>query len=146
LKITDGRVIADFARDVLEGRDIVMLSDGSPRRTFCYATDAVTGYYKVLVRGHHGEAYNIGIDQPEISMAQLAQYVVDASSRLFGYSGKVVLGKANEADYLVDNPNRRCPNINKARTELGFDPKVLVPEGIERSLVWYRYNRNADAA
>lgn len=146
LKITDGRVIPDFARDVLAGRDIVMLSDGSPRRTFCYATDAVTGYYKVLVRGRHGEAYNIGNDRPEISMAQLAQYVVEASSRLFGYTGKVVLGKATEADYLIDNPNRRCPNIDKARAELEFDPKVLVPDGIERSLVWYGHNRNADAA
>jgi dTDP-glucose 4,6-dehydratase/UDP-glucuronate decarboxylase len=50
LKITDGRVIPDFARDVLASRDIVMFSDGSPTRTFCYATDAITGY-KVLVRG-----------------------------------------------------------------------------------------------
>ncbi len=56
LKITDGRVIPDFARDVLAGRDIVMLSDGSPTRTFCYATDAIVGYYKVLVRGGAGEA------------------------------------------------------------------------------------------
>jgi len=44
LKITDGRVIPDFARDVLAGRDIVMLSDGSPTRTFCYASDAIAGY------------------------------------------------------------------------------------------------------
>ena len=73
LKITDGRVLPDFAKDVLAGRDIVMLSDGSPKRTFCYATDAITGYYKVLVRGRAGEAYNIGIDKPEISMAELAQ-------------------------------------------------------------------------
>ena len=70
LKITDGRVIPDFARDVLAGRDIVMLSDGSPKRTFCYATDAITGYYKVLVRGRPGEPYNVGIDRPEISMAR----------------------------------------------------------------------------
>ena len=70
LKITDGRVLPDFARDVLAGRDIVMFSDGSPTRTFCYATDAITGYYKVLVRGRDGESYNVGIDRPEISMAR----------------------------------------------------------------------------
>ena len=55
LKITDGRVIPDFARDVFAGRDIVMLSDGSPMRTFCYVADAVIGYLKVLVKGQPGE-------------------------------------------------------------------------------------------
>ena len=72
LKITDGRVIPDFAGNVLAGRDIVMFSDGSPKRTFCYATDAIAGYYKVLVRGGDGESYNVGIEKPEISMAELA--------------------------------------------------------------------------
>jgi nucleoside-diphosphate-sugar epimerase len=146
LKITDGRVLPDFARDVLAGRDIVMFSDGSPTRTFCYATDAITGYYKVLVRGRDGESYNVGIDRPEISMAQLAELVIANARDLFGYTGKVVLGKAAEADYLVDNPNRRCPVIDKAREQLGYDPKVLPDEGVYRSLVWYHHNPTADAA
>jgi nucleoside-diphosphate-sugar epimerase len=146
LKITDGRVIPDFARDVLEGRDVVMLSDGSPMRTFCYATDAIAGYYKVLVRGRPGEAYNIGIDRPEISMADLARMVVEQAHELFNYRGKVVLGRSAEADYLVDNPNRRCPVIDKARRELGFEPRVLVEEGVRRSLIWYYHNRVAEAA
>jgi nucleoside-diphosphate-sugar epimerase len=60
LKITDGRVIPDFSRNILANQDIVMLSDGSPKRTFCYAADAIVGYYKVLVRGRNGEPYNIG--------------------------------------------------------------------------------------
>jgi nucleoside-diphosphate-sugar epimerase len=146
LKITDGRVIPDFASNVLAGRDIVMLSDGSPRRTFCYATDAIIGYYKVLVRGGAGEPYNIGIDRPEISIAELARLVTREASGLFGYRGKVVLGQSSEADYLVDNPNRRCPVIDKARAQLDFNPKVLVEEGIRRSLTWYHYNRLAEAA
>ena len=146
LKITDGRVLPDFAKDVLAGRDIVMLSDGSPKRTFCYATDAIVGYYKVLVRGGNGEAYNIGIDRPEISVARLADTVVSTAQELFGYRGKVVLGKAKEADYLIDNPNRRCPIIDKARSQLGYDPKVLVDEGVRRSLIWYFHNQVAEAA
>ena len=146
LKITDGRVLPDFARDVLAGRDIVMLSDGKPTRTFCYATDAITGYYKVLVRGSPGEPYNIGIDRPEISMGQLADLVVTCARELFGYGGKVVRGKSSEADYLADNPNRRCPVIEKARTQLGYDPKVLVDEGVYRSLVWYHHNPVAESA
>jgi len=146
LKITDGRVIPDFARDIFAGHDIVMLSDGSPKRTFCYATDAVTGYFKVLVRGGNGEAYNIGIDKPEISMAALANLAKAAARDLFGYRGKVVLGNSAETDYLVDNPNRRCPVIDKARTELGFDPKVSIEDGIYRSLIWYSHNQIAAAA
>jgi dTDP-glucose 4,6-dehydratase/UDP-glucuronate decarboxylase len=146
LKITDGRVIPDFARDVLAERDIVMLSDGSPTRTFCYATDAITGYYKVLVRGGPGEPYNVGIDRPEISMASLAGVVIETARELFGYPGKVVLGRAAEADYLVDNPNRRCPVIDKAREQLGYAPRVLVDEGVYRSLVWYHHNPVAEAA
>ncbi|MEZ5499030.1 MAG: NAD-dependent epimerase/dehydratase family protein [Steroidobacteraceae bacterium] len=146
LKITDGRVLPDFARDVLAGRDIVMLSDGSPTRTFCYATDAITGYYKVLVKGHRGEPYNVGIDRPEISMADVARLVCQSASEQFGYRGKVVLGKARQADYLIDNPNRRCPKIDKAREHLGFDPRVSLEEGVRRSLIWYSHNREAAEA
>jgi nucleoside-diphosphate-sugar epimerase len=146
LKITDGRVLPDFARDVLAGRDIVLLSDGKPTRTFCYATDAIVGYYKVLVRGQAGEPYNIGIDRPEISMAELAQLVTRTAAELFGYRGKVVLGTAQQADYLIDNPNRRCPRLDKARAHLGFNPRILVEEGIRRSLIWYSHNQVAEAA
>lgn len=143
LKITDGRVLPDFAGNVLAGKDIVMLSDGAPKRTFCYATDAIAGYYKVLMNGGNGEAYNVGIETPEISMAELAQYVIGASKELFGYKGKVVLGKAKEADYLVDNPNRRCPVIKKAREQIGYDPQVSVQDGVYRSLIWYYHNQTA---
>jgi UDP-glucuronate decarboxylase len=146
LKITDGRVLPDFARNVFANEDIVMLSDGKPTRTFCYATDAIVGYYKVLVRGHNAEPYNIGIERPEISMAELARLVTQTARDLFGYRGKVVLGKAQQADYLIDNPNRRCPDIAKARTHLGFAPRVLPEEGVRRSLIWYSHNRTAEAA
>jgi nucleoside-diphosphate-sugar epimerase len=146
LKITDGRVFPDFARDVFAGRDISILSDGTPKRTFCYATDAITGYYKVLVRGHAGEPYNVGIERPEISMAQLAEHVRQSAAELFGYRGAVRLGTSTEAEYLIDNPNRRCPSIAKAREHLGFDPRVLVEEGVRRSLAWYLHNQTAEVA
>jgi UDP-glucuronate decarboxylase len=146
LKITDGRVLPDFARDVLNGNDIVMHSDGSPMRTFCYAADAITGYYKVLVKGHPGEAYNIGIERPEISMAQLADRVIATAHELFGYRGKLVRKASAELDYLVDNPNRRCPVIEKARSHVGYNPSILIDEGLRRSLIWYHYNRQAEEA
>jgi nucleoside-diphosphate-sugar epimerase len=146
LKITDGRVMPDLARNALANEDLVLLSDGSPTRTFCYATDAITGYYKVLVRGHKGEPYNVGIEKPEISMRKLAEIVADQAKSLFGYTGKVVLGKAKQSDYLIDNPNRRCPIITKSREHLDFQPRVLPEDGVRRSLIWYWHNRTAETA
>jgi nucleoside-diphosphate-sugar epimerase len=143
LKITDGRVIPDLCRDVLAGRDLVLHSDGTPTRTFCYAADAVTGYYKTLVHGHAGEAYNIGVEEPEISMRHLAETIADNARDLFGYTGTVAHRASEERDYLVDNPNRRCPVITKARAHLGYDPQIPLSEGIRRSLVWYSGHREA---
>jgi UDP-glucuronate decarboxylase len=140
MKINDGRVIADFCRAVIEGRDIVMFSDGSPTRTFCYVADAVIGYYKVLINGVAGEPYNIGADAPEISMRDLAYLVVQTGKSLFGYEGGVVLRQNPEADYLIDNPSRRCPDLSKARESLRYEPSVPLEEGIRRTLQWYAGN------
>ena len=144
LKITDRRVLPDFARDVFAGRDIVLLSDGSPTRTFCYISDSVTGYFKVLVRGRAGESYNIGTDAEEVPMLRLAEEVVRISSDKFGYTGKVVREVSSDVHYLTDNPNRRCPVITKAREELGYDPKVGFESGLERAMIWYSGNQVAE--
>ena len=144
MKITDGRVIADFARNILEGRDIVLLSDGSPTRTFCYVADAVAGYYKVLALGEPGEPYNIGVEGPEISMLELAQRVGAAGRELFGYAGTITAAESAEAVYLVDNPARRRPAIDKARERLAYDPSIGIEEGLRRTLLWYRDNQGGE--
>ena len=146
LKITDGRVIPDFARDILAGKDIIMLSDGAPKRTFCYVADAIVGYYKVLVNGRGGETYNIGVEAPEISIAELAERIVNIARELFGYQGKVIHQDSFDKEYLVDNPNRRCPSITKARAELNYNPQIPLEEGLRRSLIWYFDNREAEEA
>jgi nucleoside-diphosphate-sugar epimerase len=144
LKITDARVLPDFMRNVLAGEDVVMYSDGSPTRTFCYIADAICGYYKILTKGRPGEAYNIGVEKPEVSMAELAERVVALARDLLGYSGRVVRQTSGDADYLTDNPNRRCPVIAKAREELGYDPTISLDEGLKRSLVWYAHHPEAE--
>jgi nucleoside-diphosphate-sugar epimerase len=146
LKISDRRVLPDFARDVLAGRDIRLLSSGAPTRTFCYVADAVAGYYKILVRGRPGEPYNIGVEEPEVSMVETAEKVAKLARDLFGYEGQVVRGESEDPAYLVDNPNRRCPVIRKAREELGYDPRIPLDEGLRRSLLWYRDNADAEDA
>ena len=143
LKITDRRVLPDFARDLFAGRDLTLLSDGSPTRTFCYVADAVTGYFKILTRGRAGEAYNVGNEEPEISMADLAECLVGIARNTIGYEGRVVHRQSRERDYLADNPQRRCPVIAKAREELGFEPLVPLVEGLRRTLVWYADNQQA---
>ena len=127
----------------LAGRDIVIYSDGTPRRTFCYSADAIIGYYKVLVKGQAGEPYNIGIEKPEISMTELAQKTISTAKDLFDYRGRLIHDANPEGQYLVDNPNRRCPNIDKAREHLGYNPTIHVDEGLRRALIWYCHNQEA---
>jgi nucleoside-diphosphate-sugar epimerase len=140
LKITDGRVLPDFVRNVLANEDIELLSDGSPTRTFCYVADAVIGYFKILINGAPGESYNIGNEEPEISMLDLANNIANLSNEVLGYDGKVTKAISQDKNYLIDNPNRRCPIIKKAHDELGFLPKVSIEEGLKRSLIWYKTN------
>ena len=79
-------------------------------------------------------------------MADLAQRMVALCRELFGYQGRVIRKESPDKDYLVDNPNRRCPVIAKARAELGYDPRVSLDDGLHRSLVWYSGNREVSDA
>jgi len=144
LKITDKRAPPDFANDILNGRDIILLSDGSPTRTFCYIADAVIGYYKVLFNGQAGEPYNIGNDSPEVSIREFAQLNVSVAKALLNYHGDVKFASSADAEYLTDNPHRRCPDIGKARSQLHYEPSVSLEDGIRRSLIWYSENRIGD--
>ena len=137
LKLDDRRVVSDFARDILAGNDIVMLSDGTATRTFCYVADAIVGYFKVLVNGEPGDAFNVGIEEPEVSIGDFARAMADAGRELFGYDGQVTTAPPPDADYLADNPNRRCPVMTKAREKLGFEPAVELEEGLRKLLAWY---------
>jgi UDP-glucuronate decarboxylase len=143
LKITDRRVIPDFVRNILNGEDIVMYSDGSPTRTFCYIADAIVGYYKILINGKQGDAYNIGVPSPEISMRELAEKLVDIGREIVGYNGTILYRTSNDGHYLTDNPNRRCPDISKAASELGFAPEIDIDDGLRRTFIWYTGNKEA---
>lgn len=139
LKITDGRVISDFFRNVIANHDIVMYSDGNPTRTFCYISDAITGYLLALLCPVAGEVFNIGTNKPEISMREFAEIIIQAS----GKSLQVVCRSSNDPVYLKDNPNRRCPDISKARQVLNYRPKVGLEEGLSRLYQWYIANPEA---
>lgn len=139
MKINDKRVPADFAKAIYENKNINILSDGNPTRTFCYITDAITGYLKILLYGKY-DFFNIGIDFPEISIKELADIYVEVGSEIFDYDGKVAYEISEDVDYLTNNPERRCPNINKAKEILNYKPSIEVNEGVRRFLQFIKEN------
>lgn len=143
MKINDKRVPADFAKAIYEGRDIVILSSGAPTRTFCYIADAITGYLKILLYGKY-DYFNIGIASPEISIKELADIYVKAGKEIFGYDGNVVYKKSEDKEYLTHNPERRCPDITKAKEKLHYAPSVDVYEGIRRFLTFIKENSEGE--
>jgi dTDP-glucose 4,6-dehydratase/UDP-glucuronate decarboxylase len=139
LKLSDKRVIPDFFNNVIEGKKITIYSDGKTTRTFCYISDAITGYLQALLSSHNGEAFNIGTSSPEITMLELAQTIskVVNSSTQIEYEYQV----SSDTDYLTDNPQRRCPDITKAKTLLGYKPLVDLEEGLTRIYNYYKDNK-----
>lgn len=139
MNVNDKRLPADFAKAVIEGRDLEILSDGSPTRTFCYISDAINGYLKVLLHGKF-DYFNIGMDNPELSVKQFAELFNEQGRRIFDYKANISFKVSADKEYLTDNPNRRCPDIAKARTILNYDPSVLVKDGIGRYLEFLHIN------
>ncbi|WP_407119840.1 NAD-dependent epimerase/dehydratase family protein [Bradyrhizobium sp. STM 3561] len=144
MRIDDRRVPADFAKCVIENRDIEILSSGSPTRTFCYVADAIAGYLKCLTYGEF-DYFNIGIEKPEISVRELASIYQEVGSRFSGYNGKIVLRQSSDKEYLTNNPNRRCPIINKARTKLGYNPEIDVKTGVQRFVQYLLHEKEKGA-
>ena len=134
LKITDKRVIPDFFKNILDKKDIEILSDGKATRTFCYISDAITGYLKILLSDFNGEPFNIGSDSPEISMYDLAKKIIN----ILDLSNNVTFGKSSDSEYLTDNPLRRCPDLSKSRKLLNYSPKVGLDEGLLRVYEYYK--------
>jgi dTDP-glucose 4,6-dehydratase/UDP-glucuronate decarboxylase len=95
------------------------------------------------LKGRSGEAYNIGVETPEISMEDLAKRVVAIATDLFDYQGQVVLQQSKDIHYLTDNPNRRCPVIDKAKNELDYSPSIEIDDGLRRAMIWYGQNSKA---
>jgi len=127
----DYRVLPNFASAIKGGRALRVYGSGRQTRTFCYVTDALDGFVRVIARGIAGEAYNIGAEGPEIGIADL----VDRIERVLGRA--VAREQVEYPDsYPADEPNRRCPDIRKARLQLGFVPAVELDEGLRRFFAW----------
>lgn len=132
--LNDGRVYADFVANILNNQPIIMKSDGIARRAFCYAADAVAGFWTVLLKGAHGEAYNVGNPAGEISIRELAETLVG----IYPEKKLHVLSAARENDsaYLVSLIVRNCPDITKVE-KLGWLPRTSVREGFKKTIESY---------
>lgn len=145
MRLNDARVPADFANAIRLNKDIEILSDGTPSRTFCYISDAITGYIKALLYAAKGfETFNIGMDKPEITIRQLADIYTKAGQEIYNYTGKAKFAVSEDVDYLKNNPNRRCPVIDKARKLLGYAPQVEVEQGVRYLLEYIKESKEEE--
>lgn len=145
MRLNDARVPADFANAVRKNEDIVIFSDGSPTRTFGYVSDDIAGYLKCLLYAQKGfETFNIGIDGPEISVRRLAEIYAEAGNEIFGYTGQIKFDVSEDKEYLENNPNRRCPLIDKARSLLGYNPRVDTEQGVRYFLEYIKESTEED--
>lgn len=130
MALDDGRVYADFVADILQDNNIVMGSDGSAKRAFCYLADAVQGFFTVLMKGKNGEAYNVGNPECEASILELANYMVSLSLEK---ELVVIKQDVKNQGYIKSPVSRNCPDITKIK-QLGWIPTTSIQIGFKRTL------------
>lgn len=129
LTAEDGRVFADFAFAVARGQPLVMTSDGSARRAFCYGSDAVEGLLTVLLKGEPATPYNLANPAAELSVKELAELLVDIGREL-GLPTRLEQ-RPPPGGYLPSPFNRLIPDITRLQA-LGWQPQVGAREGFRR--------------
>jgi dTDP-glucose 4,6-dehydratase len=128
MRLNDGRVLPAFIGQALRGEDLTVFGDGSQTRSFCYVDDLVEGIYRLLM-SDCADPVNIG-NPDEITIRQFADEII----KLTGTNQKVIY-----KDLPKDDPTQRQPNITKARSILGWEPKVGRAEGLK---ITYDYFKN----
>ena len=135
MSLHDGRLPADVMRAMIKQEKLALFSDGTPTRSFCYVADAIVGY--LLALNNTGfRVYNIGNDTEELSVRAFVERSADVYKGLTSQCFDFEFTKSEELDYLTDNPNRRFPNLSKARNELLYSPQISLEEGINRWLTF----------
>jgi dTDP-glucose 4,6-dehydratase len=129
MRLNDGRVIPAFISQALRGEPLTVFGDGKQTRSFCYVSDLIDGIYRLSVSDQSGPI-NVGNPGTELTMIQIAQVILKATD------------SQSEITYVplptADDPKQRRPDITKARTLLGWEPKVPVEEGIPVTIEYFR--------
>jgi UDP-glucose 4-epimerase len=130
-----GGAIRAFIEAALAGSDLTIHGDGSQIRAWCYVDDMVEGVLLCLERPEAvGHAFNIGNTRSTVTVFDLAQRI----KRLTGAPGEIVFQPLHYTDVEI-----RIPNVEKARELLGFEARVDLDEGLERTIAWYRARKPA---
>jgi UDP-glucuronate decarboxylase len=131
LQPQDGRVFADFAFNVVRGENIVMNSDGSARRAFCYVTDAIAGFFSVLLGGEPAVPYNVANPAGELSVMELAELLVGLfPEKELGVERRF---QTDGAAYIPSAYNRLIPNVERLEG-LGWKAQVGPADGFKRMI------------
>jgi len=133
LNLDDGRIIPDFMNNAINNSDILIHSDGNPTRSFCYVSDAIIGFFKLLFSKHDGIICNVGNDE-EVSVKNVAELIKNIVSK--SISIKIV--QSDDPNYTKDNPQRRCPDLSLIKNSINYNPKINLEEGLKRVYKWYR--------
>jgi UDP-glucose 4-epimerase len=130
-----GGAIRAFIENALAGNDLTVRGDGAQIRAWCYVDDMVEAVRLCLEHPNAvGQSYNVGNPRSAVTIFDLAQRV----KRLTGCSGEIVFAPLEYVDVEL-----RIPNVEKAREDIGFDAKVELDDGLERTIAWYRSRRPA---
>jgi len=127
MRLNDGRVLPAFIGQALRGEDLTIFGDGSQTRSFCYVDDLVEGIYRLL-HSDYNLPVNIG-NPDEISIKDFAEEII----ALTGTSQKVIY-----KDLPVNDPKQRQPDITKAKTILGWEPKIDRAEGLKKTYAYFK--------
>jgi dTDP-glucose 4,6-dehydratase len=127
MRIEDGRAIPAFLSQALRGEDVTVFGDGSQTRSLCYVSDLVDGIYRLMMSAER-DPVNIG-NPAELTIRELAETIV----AMTGSRSRIV-----ERPLPVDDPKRRQPDITRARTLLGWEPKVPLAQGLPRTIEYFR--------
>lgn len=133
MRLDDGRVLPDFFGSITRSEDLVLHSNGKPTRSFCYSADALTAIFAVLLLNAKEKVFNIGNSDIEISITDLAELVA-LEARSLGWNGSIKLAPSADENYLVNNPNRRVPDLQRINQFADWKAQVNLQEGINRSL------------
>ncbi|GAC1430223.1 MAG: SDR family oxidoreductase [Chloroflexota bacterium] len=125
----DGRVVPNFVTQALRGEPLTVYGDGNQTRSFCYVSDLVAGLRLAMETPHTaGEVFNLG-NPDEYTIVQFAEVIM----RMCGSAAGII-----HRDLPVDDPERRKPDITRARTLLGWQPRVDLETGIGATVDWFR--------
>ena len=127
MRVQDGRAIPAFLSQALRGEDVTVFGDGTQTRSLCYVSDLVDGIHRLMM-SDTSDPVNLG-NPHELTIRQLAERIV----ALTGSKSRIV-----ERPLPVDDPKVRQPDITRARTLLGWEPKVPLDEGLPRTLAYFR--------